>query len=79
MPKVENNLNVLESQTEDVNAKVHAVVSSVIIAYVFTKYQVPFKVERYEILLKCLKLPPDREACFEIIKKINKFDEHTLR
>ena len=76
MPKVLNNLDVLESQTEDVNAKVDAVMSSVVIAYVFTKYHLP---ERYEILLKCLRLPSDREVCSKFIKNIKKFDDNTLR
>ena len=79
MPKVVSNLKVLESETEDVNAKVHAVVSSVIIAYVFTKYNVALEFERNDVLLKCLRLPAQKEVCFKFLESINKFDEHSLR
>ena len=79
MPKILSNFEVLESRKEDAKTKVHAVVSSVIIAYVFTKYSVPFKSERYDILLKCLRLPPDKEVCSEFMQNINNFDDSVLR
>ena len=79
MPKVLKNLEVLECQTEDVNAKVQAVVSSVMIAYVFTKYHVSLEFGRYEILLKCLRLPPDRDVCSEFMENLNAFDDNILR
>ena len=78
MPKLEANLKVLGSQTQDANAKVHTVLSSVTIAYVFTKYNVYLTYENYEILLKCLKLPPDKEACLEFMKSIDDFDDNIL-
>ena len=78
MPKLQNNLKVLESQVKEVKDKVHALVSSVIIAYVFTKYG-RLKPEKCEILLKCLRLPPDRKVCSEFVKVINAFDGKTLR
>ena len=79
MPKVLNNLDVLKSQTEDVNAKVDAVVSSVVIAYVFIKYRVSLEFGRYEVLLKCFKLPPNKEICSGFMNIINKFDDNILR
>jgi hypothetical protein len=79
MPKLNANLKVLESQIKDAKAKVHTVLSSVIIAYVFTKYNVYLKSEQYETLLKCLKLPPDKEVCSEFMKSINEFDDNILR
>ena len=81
MPKVEENLKVLESpgHPKDRKSKVDAVFSSVIIAYVFTNYDVNMQIEHYETLLACLKLPPEGEICTELMKKINKFDGNTLR
>jgi ABC-type molybdate transport system permease subunit len=79
MPKLRENLKVLESQTEDVRAKVLAVVSSVVIAYVFTKHDVYLKSEQNEVLLKCLWLPPDEEVCCKFMKTINEFDNNILR
>ena len=76
MPKLLNNLQVIESNSE---AKVDAVFSSLIIAYVFTTYHVNLKKEQNEILLKCLRLPPDKETCSELMKKINEFDHKVLR
>jgi hypothetical protein len=55
------------------------VLSSVIIAYVFTNYDVKLKLEHNEILLTCLKLPPDREICAQVMKIINDFDDNSLR
>ena len=79
MPKLQENVKVLESQSEDTKSKFYAVLSSVIIAYVFTNYHINLKSEHYEVLLSCLKLPPDEEICAELLKKINKFDHDTLR
>ncbi len=79
MPKLQENLNVLERKTKDAKAKVDAVVSSVIIAYVFTTYRVDLKFEQNQILLKCLKLPPDKDVCFEFMKSIDEFDANSLR
>ena len=81
MPKVEDNLKVLKSSSylKGKKSKVDAVFSSVIIAYVFTKYDVSMKIEHYATLLACLKLPTDGEICAELMKKINKFDGNTLR
>jgi hypothetical protein len=79
MPKVRKNLEVLESETKDVKVKVHVMMSSIIIAYVFTKYGVYLKAEQYEILLKSLRLPPDKEVCSEFMKSINEFDDNILR
>ena len=73
------NLEVLKGRANDVNAKVHAVVSSVIITYVFTKYHVSLKYEQYETLLKCLMLPADEKVCSEFMKRINEFDNNILR
>lgn len=79
MPKVRKNLEVLESKTEDVKAKLHAVLSSVMITYVFTQYKIHLKTEQYEILLKCLQLPPDKGVVLEFMNSINGFDENILR
>ena len=79
MPKLHANLKVLANQTKGVKAKVHAVVSSVVIAYVFTKYNVFSNSENCEILSKCLRLPPDKKVCTEFVKIINEFDSNTLR
>jgi hypothetical protein len=76
---MQKNLNVLERETVDVKVKVDAVVSSVIIAYVFMQYNVYVESEENEILLKCLKIPPDQETCSEFMKSVKKFDEKTLR
>ena len=78
MPKLIENLKVLESQTKDAEAKVVAVVSSVIISYVFTKYYVYPKSEHCEILLKCLRLPPDEEVCCKFMKSIDEFDDNII-
>ena len=75
MPKLRENLNVLKFQTKDPKAKVGAVVSSLVIAYVFTKYNVFPKSEDCEILLKCLRLPTDETVCFEFMKSVNEFDK----
>ena len=79
MPKILENIKVLDSQAKNVKTKVQAMVSSVVIAYVFTKYQVFLKSEKCEILLKCLRLPADEEVCSEFVKTIKEFDEITLR
>ena len=79
MPKLQENLKVLDKQAKNVEAKVQAMVSSVVIAYVFTKYDVFLKSEKCEILLKCLKIPPDTEVCSEFVKTIKEFDANTLR
>ena len=79
VPKLQQNVTVLENETEDAKSKTHAVLSSVIIAYVFTNYHVDLKPKEYEILLTCLKLPPDKEVCIEMTKNVNEFDANTLR
>ena len=79
IPKLQRNLEVLENQAKDVKDKVHAMVSSVIIAYVFTEYHEHLKSDECKILLKCLKLPPDKKVCSEFMKTINKFEGNTLR
>ncbi len=79
MPKIQKNLEVLESESKDAKAKVHAVISSFIIAHVFTKYGINLKCEQYEILLKCLRLPPDKDVCCKFMENINKFDGKILR
>ncbi len=79
MPRVEKNLEVLESETEDVKAKVDAMVSSLIIAYVFVKYDVGLKSKQYAILLKCLRVPPDNEVCSKFMTSINEFHDNILR
>ncbi len=79
MPKIEKNLKILESGAKDVKTKVDALVSSVIIAYVFTKYIVDLEPGENEILLKCLSVPPDEEICSEFMKSLNEFDEKKLR
>jgi hypothetical protein len=79
MPKVRKNLEVLESKTEDVKAKLHAVLSSVLITYVFTQYKINLITEQYEILFKCLQLPPDKGVVLEFMNSINGFDENILR
>ena len=72
-------MKVLGSETKDAKFKVHAVLSSVILAYVFTYYHVDLKPKEYEILLTCLKLPPDKEVCAQMTKNIDEFDDNTLR
>ena len=79
MPKLVENLKVLESQSNVIKDKVEAVVSSVVIAYVFTKYEVTLAPEKYEMLLKCLRLPPDEEVCHEFVRIIDEFDKDMLR
>ena len=78
MPKVLGNMGVLESKITDANAKVDAVVSSVVITYVLTKHNV-FPADRYEILLKCLKLACEEEACNKFIKNVDEFNDVILR
>ena len=79
MPKIEKNLQMLESETVDVKTKVHAVVSSVVITYVFTKYNVGLESKQFALLLKCLKLPSDKEVCLEFMGRISEFDDNILR
>lgn len=79
MPKLHAHLKVLANQPKDVKAKVHTVVSSVVIAYVFAKYHVFLNSEKCEILFKCLRLPPDKKVCTEFVKIVNEFDSNTLR
>ena len=79
MPKVNENLKMLTSEPKDARSTIHAVVSSVIIAYVFTKYRVNLNLEQCKTLLKCLKLPPDREVCSEFLKNLKEFDGKVLR
>ena len=79
MPKLQENLKALDDQTSDVKAKVHAVVSSVVIAYVFTKYHVYVNSESEQILWKCLKLPSNKEVCSEFVKIVDEFDDNLLR
>ena len=78
-PKIENNLKVLESGKMDVKVKVDALVSSMIIVYVFVKYSVCLEFEEIEILLKCFRIPPHKETCSEFMKSVNKFGKKTLR
>ena len=75
MPKLKENLKVLNGKSKDPKANVLAVMSSVVIAYVFTKYNVFPKREDCEILLKCLRIPPEKEVCVELMKGINEFDK----
>lgn len=75
MPKLKQNLNVLETPASDVNAKSDAVVSSVVITYVFTKYRVALKPEGEKILLKCLRLPPNKEVCSKFVTNVDAFAE----
>lgn len=79
MPKLQENLKVLENQSSDVKTKVGAVVSSVVIAYVFTKYYVSLNPESEQILWKCLKLPSNEEVCSEFVKIIQGFDQNIFR
>ena len=79
MPKVMKNVEVLKAQKKNVKAEVHAVLSSLVIAYVFTKYEVKLKDEHYKTLLKCLKLPANEEVCFEFMKSVNGFGNDILR
>ena len=79
MPKVEENLKILASEPKDIKSTIHAVVSSVIIAYVFTKYRVNLNVEQCETLLKSLRLPADRDVCTEFLKNLKEFDGKVLR
>ena len=79
IPKLQDNAKVLENETKDVKSKVDAVLSSVIIAYVFTRYDVDFEPKHYETLLTCLKLPTDKEVWTDLTKNINEFDDNTLR
>lgn len=79
MPKVMKNVEVLKAQTNNVKAEVNAVLSSLVIAYVFAKYEVKLKDEHYKALLKCLKLPANEEVCSEFIKSVNEFGNDILR
>ena len=79
MPKLQENLKAPKNQTSDVKDKVHAVMSSVVIAYVFTKYNVHLKPENKQTLLQCLTLPPNNDVCSEIVKGIDEFDDNILR
>ena len=74
MPKLQKNVKVLESQTMDAESKVQAVLSSVMITYVFTNYHVDLDREQYAMLLTCLQLPPDKKICVELMKNINELD-----
>ena len=79
MPKLRENLEALEDQTRNVKDVVHAVVSSVAIAYVFTKYPVYSKPGLKQTLLQCLTLPPNSDICSEFAKSIDEFDDNMLR
>ena len=80
MPKVKKNLEILESETMNVKSKVSAVVSSVVITYVFTEYNVGLETEQYALLLKCLRLPADnKEVCSEFMTKIIEFHDNISR
>ena len=79
MPKILKNLEVVESESKDAKAEVQAVVSSVTIAYVFTKYHVYLKPEQYESLLKCLRLPPDKEVCSKFKESVIEYDDKILK
>ena len=79
MPKLSQNLKILEARTSDVNAKVEAVVSSVVVTYVFTKYHVYLNPEDEQMLLKCLKLPPNREVSSQFVKSLGEFSDDILR
>lgn len=79
MPKLQENLKALESQTRNVKDIVHAVVSSVVIAYVFTKHPVYLKPGLKQTLLQCLTLPPNNDVCSEFVKSIDEFDDKILR
>ena len=75
MPKLKQNLNVLENPASDVKAKSDAVVSSVVITYVFTKYRVSLKPEGEKMLFKCLRLPPNKEVCSKFVTNADAFAE----
>ena len=80
MPKVERNLEILESESMDVKSKGRAIVSSLVITYVFTEYNVGLETKQYALLLKCLRLPADnKEVCSEFITKMNEFHDNILR
>lgn len=79
MPKVTKNLENMTSKANETKVKVDAVVSSVIITYVFTKYEVNLKTNEHKILLHCLSLPPVKNVCCQIMESINKIDEIVLR
>lgn len=79
MPKVIKSWDVLKAQTNNVKEEVHAVLSSLVITYVFTKYEVKLKDEHYKTLLKCLRLPASEEVCSEFMKNVNEFGNDFLR
>lgn len=79
MPKAKNNLAVLESGRACINEKIHAVLSSAIIVYVLVKYDACFQVDQYEILLKCLRFPAEKEVFFGFVETIFAFDKQFLR
>lgn len=79
MPKLDNNLTVLQSETSDLENKVNTVVSSVVIVYVLTKYNVKVKPHKDDFLLKCLRLPAEKGVCSAVMKTINSFDRKILR
>ena len=68
----------LESESLNAKAKALIVTSSAIIAYVLQKYHIYPKNEELEILLKCLRLPPNKDVCSEFMKSINAFDSNFL-
>ena len=79
IPKIKKNLKDLEENTNDAKSKARVVVSSVIIAYVFTKYDVHLETEKCDMLLKCLRLPASKEVCSEFMKSVDEFDDNVLR
>lgn len=79
MPKAKNNLTVLESGRACINEKIHVVLSSAIIVYVLIKYDACYSVDQYEILLKCLRLPAEKEVFFGFMETICAFDRQFLR
>ena len=78
MPKLQENLKALKSRTSYVKDKVQAVVSSLVIVYVFTKYNVYLNPELKQTLLQCLTLPPNTDVCSEFVKRIDEFDDSIL-
>ncbi|XP_046861759.1 uncharacterized protein LOC124455046 isoform X2 [Xenia sp. Carnegie-2017] len=78
MQKIKNNHEIMESE-DDVQNKVNALISTVVIVYVFCEYKVKLSDDDVVIMFKCLAIPPNENLCYKLMENVGNFDENMLR
>lgn len=78
MQKIKNNHEIMESG-DDVQNKVNALISTVVIVYVFCEYNVKLSYDDVGTMFKCLAIPPNENLCYKLMENVGNFDKNMLR